>query len=66
MSYFFLLPGSRSISLSQVAESNSEVLTSPVHDRSSESVLIGENVSDNVQSWWNVQMQSQGPEQDSE
>ncbi|XP_071140116.1 sodium leak channel NALCN-like isoform X2 [Mytilus edulis] len=61
-----LSSGSRSISLSQVAESNSEVLTSPVHDRSSESVLIGENVSDNVQSWWNVQMQSQGPEQDSE
>ena len=63
-----VITGSRSISLSQVAESNIEVSSSPNHERSPESVLIGENVSTNVQSWWNEQVHTHSPipEQDEE
>ncbi|KAJ8310369.1 hypothetical protein KUTeg_012234 [Tegillarca granosa] len=48
------------VNLTQVTETNTEASSSPVQERLSESVLIGENVSTDIQSWWSDQRTDNG------
>lgn len=64
---FFCLAGSNfkglTVNLSQTSEIKGETLTvSPLQKTFTESVLIGENVSTNIQSWWGDQFSQQQQE----
>ena len=53
------------VNLSQTSEAKGETLTvSPLQKTFTESVLIGENVSTNIQSWWGDQFSLQQQEQE--
>ncbi|XP_078311873.1 sodium leak channel NALCN-like isoform X2 [Crassostrea virginica] len=53
------------VNLSQTSEAKGETLTvSPLQKTFTESVLIGENVSTNIQSWWGDQFSQQQQEQE--